>query len=233
MKSTKLFRFYLPVLGMILFCGWVCIHFVMTALYVMPLNPIKMLASPVVTAYIQPLFTQNWHLFAPDPIDESRILTVACKAKDSLGANSATPKESEWHDASTLLRKQFQRNRISAAERLNRVQSTSIQVTMGMDDLVLQLARKRTPYESDYNKALDKMLDLEQESRKQAQVVLYRVASWTCGQLYGNEAVSEVRFRIVTHRFPRFSQRLKPDTEGEISAMEFGWQPFQYVGGAW
>lgn len=232
MKSTKLFRQYLPVAFTLLFCGWLFMHFIITVVYVMPLSPIKMLASPVVTAYIQPLFTQNWHLFAPDPIDESRILTVACKTKDT--SDLVQPSQTtEWHDVSTLLRKQFQRNRISAAERLNRVQSTSIQVTMGMDDLVLQLARKRTPHESDYNTALDKMLVLEQENRKQARVVLYRVASWACGQLYAGDEVSEVRYRIVTHRFPRFSQRMKPDTEGEITAVEFEWEPYQFVGGAW
>src|SRR5262245_53866178 len=51
-------------------------HFGMTMVYLMPLNPIVLRAAPVVDGYMVPWFVQDWHLFAPNPINETHMLLV-------------------------------------------------------------------------------------------------------------------------------------------------------------
>ena len=43
-------------------------HFGITALHVTPVNPLKVEHERLVSAWIGPVFEQNWKLFAPDPI---------------------------------------------------------------------------------------------------------------------------------------------------------------------
>ena len=44
------------------------VHFGFTFLHVSPVNPAKVQFERWVTAWTQPVFEQNWKLFAPDPI---------------------------------------------------------------------------------------------------------------------------------------------------------------------
>ncbi len=64
-------------------------HFFMTGLYLLPLNPVKLAFGPHLSGYIDTLFSQNWHLFAPDPINTSHSLIGKCRAGDV---------ESDWLD---------------------------------------------------------------------------------------------------------------------------------------
>jgi hypothetical protein len=43
------------------------IHVVSTVLYNIPENPVTKVYMPFVNGYMEPLFSQNWHLFAPEP----------------------------------------------------------------------------------------------------------------------------------------------------------------------
>jgi Family of unknown function (DUF5819) len=51
------------IVPMCLFCA----HVVNTVLYNIPENPITKTYMPFVNGYMGPLFSQNWHLFAPEP----------------------------------------------------------------------------------------------------------------------------------------------------------------------
>ena len=46
------------------------LHFVITLIYLMPLNPIKLRLAPLITGYMQPFFAQDWRFFAPEPISQ-------------------------------------------------------------------------------------------------------------------------------------------------------------------
>jgi hypothetical protein len=207
------------------FCAWLLFHFAATLLYLTPLNPVKLALSGAINSYMQPYFAQNWHLFAPNPVDTSRVITVSCRLSQAQGQ----PVETEWYDVSTLLRRQFQSNRFSAAERLSRMQSSAMQMAFSSDELVVMLAKKRTDEDSEYNKALDALIAEDKRAQEGAQRVLYRIASWTCDQLHGVNATSATRVRIVTHRFPRFSKREEPDAAGELSSELLPWRPYERV----
>src|SRR3989337_1611903 len=57
-----------------------------TTLYLAPPNPVTAQLLPVIRAIQNPLFAQNWHLFAPDPVKSDFVLTVRCRTKDEVSA---------------------------------------------------------------------------------------------------------------------------------------------------
>lgn len=69
-------------------------HFLMICLYLLPGGPLRDFLYPVTSVYVNPLFRQNWHMFAPMPLTFSSRLIVKC------------PGSSDWVDpTSDLLRK--------------------------------------------------------------------------------------------------------------------------------
>jgi len=63
MMKQKISVFAAACIPLVLFC----IHIVSTVLYNIPENPMTVAYMPVVNRYMEPLFSQNWHLFAPEP----------------------------------------------------------------------------------------------------------------------------------------------------------------------
>lgn len=62
------------------------LHFFMIGLYLFPGGPLRDLTSSVTSFYVNPLFRQNWHMFAPMPLTFSSRLIVKC------------PGDSDWID---------------------------------------------------------------------------------------------------------------------------------------
>lgn len=60
-----------------------CIHSVCTVLYNIPENPITKAYIPIVNRYMEPLFSQNWHLFAPEPATSMVKLWYRVKINNS------------------------------------------------------------------------------------------------------------------------------------------------------
>lgn len=57
-------------------------HFSMVGLYLLPLNPAKLAFGAHLSTYVDTLFYQNWHLFAPDPVSSSHSVIGKCKTGD-------------------------------------------------------------------------------------------------------------------------------------------------------
>jgi hypothetical protein len=64
-----------------LILGIVGLHFVATAAYLMPDNPLRR-SVPSLTTYVDTFFTQNWHLFSPSPATDSVTLWVRCTTSE-------------------------------------------------------------------------------------------------------------------------------------------------------
>ena len=58
------------------------IHTISTVLYNIPENPVAREYMPVVNWYMEPQFSQNWHLFAPEPATRMVKLWYRVKMKD-------------------------------------------------------------------------------------------------------------------------------------------------------
>jgi Family of unknown function (DUF5819) len=101
-------------LVMVLTGLWLIVHFLFTAVYVTPQNPLKAMTSPVVLPYMNTAFRQVWTLFAPNPVRSNNSVLVKClhqKAED---------KTSPWLDLARPLWTAHQHNRFSAYDRLSR-----------------------------------------------------------------------------------------------------------------
>src|SRR4030067_657750 len=79
-----------------------------TTLYLAPPNPVTAQLLPVIRAIQNPLFAQNWHLFAPDPVKSDFVLTVRCRTKDEVSA---------WQDITAPLLARHQSARTSPLAR--------------------------------------------------------------------------------------------------------------------
>ena len=65
-------------------------HFFATVLYLAPANPVTKFYIEKVSNYIEPIFTQNWGLFAPEPATVSLQLWYRCQTTDQAWT--------EWQD---------------------------------------------------------------------------------------------------------------------------------------
>lgn len=61
-----------------LLCGLMLGHIVAHLLYLAPNNPATPIYKPITDRYMNSFFTQNWHLFAPEPATSSLRLTYRC-----------------------------------------------------------------------------------------------------------------------------------------------------------
>ncbi len=106
-------KIYLGLVAYPLVC-MALIHIVMTVFYIIPLNPITAKYNPLIKAYMDPLFTQTWQLFAPSPISHNYTLLMKVDYKPE---NQQESIRSEWIDISTSLIEASQK--ISSARIIN------------------------------------------------------------------------------------------------------------------
>jgi Family of unknown function (DUF5819) len=74
-------------------CALVAWHLTASFLYNAPRNPVSHALARPVAAWMDPVFAQNWQLFAPNPISEN----IDVQARASL---SATGDVTAWYDLS-------------------------------------------------------------------------------------------------------------------------------------
>lgn len=200
-------------------------HFGMTLAYLTPFNPIKMRFFSTIYAYMHPLFSQDWHLFAPDPIRDSRVLTISCRLRQATGETIDTA----WADISTPRLEEHYRNRFAPADRLDRPTSNAMQQLFETNELTILLDKHRPPDNPEYNKTVDELTKADEQGREHSRNMMNRIASAHCDQLYGYGRTEAVRTRIVFLQFPRFSKRHMPDSAGEFSEVILDWAPYQAV----
>lgn len=212
---------FLPVVSVVT----LIIHFGMTLAYLLPLNPIMLRIAPLVDGYMVPWFVQDWHLFAPDPINETQRLLVSCRLQQTNGLTVETP----WMDVSTPLWDIQAHERFSAAAWLARPQSSAIQLYFDQSDLLTRLERHVSTDDSDGAHIADEIRLAADARRAFATHVLARLGSAYCDQWYGTGQTIATRLCLSVLRFPRFSQRQLPDTDGALHFYPFAWTPYERV----
>lgn len=96
------------------------IHFGLTIIYVMPLNPVKIRTTKFLQqTYFKSFFAQNWSFFAPNPASQSYVLLL----KPQLDNESP---DDQWYDITTPLWKNHQENRLATYDRIARVHTTDL-----------------------------------------------------------------------------------------------------------
>ncbi|SEC82965.1 hypothetical protein SAMN05428938_3089 [Streptomyces sp. KS_5] len=74
------------------------VHVVLVFLYVAPSNAISKAYNQQINAWVRPLFSQNWRLFAPEPQSVNRQIS----AKVRYTAPNGTRRVSGWIDLSSM-----------------------------------------------------------------------------------------------------------------------------------
>ncbi|SFS30615.1 DUF5819 family protein [Marininema halotolerans] len=91
-------------------------HFAITAFYLTPDNGMKTKWWDPLQRYMDPLFSQNWKLFAPNPVSQNKDLWVKVRWVTQDG----TTKEGEWKNITRPLFKKKQGERLSSEGRVIR-----------------------------------------------------------------------------------------------------------------
>jgi hypothetical protein len=98
-------------------------HFLLTILYLAPDNLLKRRFSEPLQRYMDPLFAQNWQLFAPDPISQHRSLVIKAKYRDPA---TGEIRETLWMDITRPRVREIWENRLFNGSRALRFQTSAI-----------------------------------------------------------------------------------------------------------
>lgn len=208
MKKLLLFLFILTVFT---------IHFTFTSIYILPFNPVKA-ASGQVNAYMQPFFTQNWQLFAPNPL--SNNIYVYMQIEDVEG------NQSEWTDLSTPIFESNHRNRISPNNRIVRIGPGSFMQTIHKDEVLSKVNERENNSITDN---IIKEQDRKEVYQERGVDMLYRYASAYATKLYHENTIENIRVRVMIEEPIPFSQKDKPEVEGKKSFLTYEWEPIEKI----
>ncbi len=106
-----------PLWWALFLVGVLAVHFFITFWYLTPNNPVKSKWWDSLYAYMDPLFTQNWKLFAPNPVSQHQ--DVWAKARVKNPANGQV-QETDWQNITAPMIQEKQPKRISSEDRILR-----------------------------------------------------------------------------------------------------------------
>ncbi|WP_328838027.1 DUF5819 family protein [Streptomyces europaeiscabiei] len=207
-------------------------HFFIAAFSQAPLSPAKIQMYPVISGYLDPYFTQNWSLFAPDPAsnDEGIIARVKC----------ADGTVTDYFDVTGPLIKGTQEDRFFPS-RLPRLVSTGIRQLNDSDDLLLRLRKKQESKESkDAEGAEDTensrargekgkrnipLTPFEKRQHKNAERALSRFALTQMRDVCPAGAdPTAVQARMYVKQLPPWSQRNNSKAKGKLDLYDLPWR---------
>ncbi|MCH5585162.1 DUF5819 family protein [Shimazuella sp. AN120528] len=169
------------------------IHFSFTFLYLSPANPFKSKHWDMIIGYMNPLFTQNWKLFAPNPASQQENLDIRVQYVDNQGAT----RETDWKSITLPVIKELQSNRFSTNARFSEFQSSLI---------------------SDF--VWGEKEDKESAFRSMQTYVKYVL---TTKKFTVPGTINKIQLRAVINKFPDYENRTKPDSAGKISYYYSNW----------
>lgn len=105
-------------------------HFLLTLLYLAPDNLLKRRFSEPLYRYMDPLFAQNWQLFAPNPVSQHRSLVVKAKIRDP---KTGQIRETPWRDITRPQVQDVWENRLFNSSRSLRFQVSAIRMYQSKD----------------------------------------------------------------------------------------------------
>ena len=185
------------------------LHFVLTLLYVMPPNPIKVPLMGLLDVTIGVYARQNWSLFAPNPIAANQAMLARCLTPAELQHESEAMRQggatAGWADVSTPFWHAFQGNRLSAYDRVIRPYTHALRTYLSGGHGLAEWERScRVKQDTDacevYDQALTKV-------RAEVETSLRKLGSAFCAEHRPNSAVVAVALRARLTPAWRWSER--------------------------
>lgn len=159
-------------------------HFAITLFYNFPLNPISNQYNLQIQNYMNPLFTQNWKLFAPNPVSANNMLYIRGNYTDEYGEI----KQTNWIDATTPFNMAVHNNRFTPVRLVN---STRSSITT---ELLNQMDGKK-----DYLEKIEPNKSVEL-------IILNRFSSRVLNEIYPNYKFVDIEKKIVVNVFPEYGK---------------------------
>lgn len=188
-------------------------HFIVTALYVLPFNPLSYKYNKQIESYMNPLFTQNWQLFAPNPLSQSVYVNV--QIKDIEG------RESKWIDFTTPLLEANHKNRFSPVNTVVRLGQSAYLQSVHIDPLTEKIATK--------NIEIEEISPILTDYQKDGMYILYKLGLHYAEQYFDPSDINEIKIRVIKEESIPFSQRNNPDYQNELKYSEHEWVPVKTI----
>ncbi|PAD20662.1 DUF5819 family protein [Terribacillus saccharophilus] len=172
-------------------------HFFALLLSVIPFNPVVLKYNEQITNYVNPLFTQTWTLFAPDPISSNDALHIKLEFEEG---------ETEWIDTTNPIVGKMHDNYFSPYNRLGRI-TQSITSQMLTEEPLVHDLRESIKTKDDKNESL---AELDKQSEKRYDTnheYLLRYASSYAKHLFPNEKIETIEMRVLHQKSIPYSER--------------------------
>ncbi len=179
-------------------------HFLVIAVELMPDNPIGHQYKYQVAGYLEPFFTQNWNLFAPNPINSNVTLRYRFEMFDS-----GQKKTTSWLDATTPVIETKHASFWTPSQRFAKFMTSSFVNVQKARERIFEHIADTDSLSADSTVALafyKKAIQFSSGHRAIQHFALSVFRSHT-GTLITEYDSVRARYRIYTARFPRFSER--------------------------
>ncbi|MGH0951312.1 DUF5819 family protein [Bacillus mycoides] len=178
------------------------IHFTFTLLYNFPLNPISNKYNNSIQHYMNPLFRQNWKLFAPNPVSTNNTLYIRGEYKNENGEF----KKTSWIDASTPFNTVVHNNRL-----------TPLRLVSSMKSSIISEILNGAERDKDYFKNL-------KVNESDDFTVLNRFSSNVLNEIHPNYKFVNVEKKVVVNLFAEYEKGKETEKNYEVNLPI---QPFQ------
>lgn len=159
-------------------------HFTITLLYNFPVNPVSNQYNAWIQNYMNPFFTQNWKLFAPNPVSANNMFYIRGEYKNENGEL----KQTDWIDATTPFNTVVHHNRLTPLRLVNSTRSSIVTEILNQIDSEKDFFEKVKPDESP------------------ELIILNRFSSNTLNEIHPNYQFTRVEKKIVVNVFPEYGK---------------------------
>lgn len=184
-------------------------HMVTAALSQAPLSPAKLVYGDPVAEYLDPYFSQNWQLFAPNPISDDRGILARATCVDGT--------VTEYSDISARGLEKARNSRFFPSREV-RIVSAHLQNITNSEEILSRLREKQT----NDKKPVLPPLPYEKATEAEAVKSLSRYAHDQMPTACNGETV-KVQVRMYVHELPPWSKRDDPTAEGKVLVKDFAW----------
>ncbi|WP_354383405.1 DUF5819 family protein [Streptomyces sp. PvR034] len=186
------------------------LHFAVASFSQMPITPLKLRYFPKAAAYLEPYFTQNWMLFAPDPLSDDRGVLARAQCPDHT--------ETAYYDVTSKYIESAQSSRFFPS-RMSRLVTGNVQQLNGGDPVLSRLREAEKAKERPQLPLLPHEKTSQEEARRfLARYALTQLPATVCS---GNP--ERVQLRMYVHQPPPWSKRHDRSAEGQVEVYDFDW----------
>ncbi|WP_096437810.1 DUF5819 family protein [Alteribacter populi] len=208
------------IIGVFL-CTLFVSHFSITLLYNSPSNPVQAKNQPVINTYMNPLFEQNWRLFAPDPVTTTTHFHVKAKLGD---------RETEWIDLINYMVDKNYQNRFTPYNAMLRIPRGAWQLPNYQDDAVREILRKIDRGELEEEGYEDLLENAQQEELQERSIdIINRFAEAHLSSIFPEEDIIEFQVLITEIQPVPFSENGNLDYVLKESHYNLEWVESQGV----